>query len=59
MHIADIDEAEKLIKIIQDENNPLASSVALGIRDKWLYENSLGIINFSPEVKHMLQNKGT
>jgi hypothetical protein len=54
MHILDIETARKLIQKINDKKNPYVSMEALRLRDKWIIENDLGVLNMSSEVRQLL-----
>jgi hypothetical protein len=55
MSTVELSEAEKLVRSIRDGNNPAAASDGLKLRDKWLLENDLGLLQLSPDVKHVLE----
>ncbi len=49
-------EAEKLARYIRDTSNSYLSSVAIDMRDKWLAENDMGILNMTNEVRQTLED---
>lgn len=55
MDRVEINEAEKLVRIIRDDSNPQASYAALEVRDKWLLENDLGLLEMTTDVRTVLE----
>lgn len=56
MNYLSMSVAEKLVRIILDTQNPTAASEALTIRDKWLTENDLGILQMTDEIRLLLES---
>ena len=56
MDHVEMSEAEKLVRIIRDPNNPYAASEAIGLRDKWLFENDVGTLQMAADVCLLLES---
>jgi very-short-patch-repair endonuclease len=51
-----IEEAKKLIRVIQDGRNPAAAAQALALRDKWLLEYEWGVLRMDDPAVHALRD---
>ncbi len=56
MDRVEMSEAEKLVRVIRDPNNPHASSEATALRDKWLIENDIGVLQMAADVRLLLES---
>lgn len=48
-------DAESVVRRIEDRTSPFAAEEALALRDKWLFENDLGALQISQEVRAILE----
>ncbi|HKI53024.1 MAG TPA: hypothetical protein VJ987_02785 [Anaerolineales bacterium] len=55
MHIVHISEVEKLVRAIRDGNNPQMSADAFKLRNKWLQENKLGVLQLPANGRAILE----
>lgn len=55
MDCVEMSEAEKLVRIIRDPNNPHAASEAITLRDKWLIEHDVGVLQMATDVRLLLE----
>lgn len=56
MDRVEMSEAEKLVRVIRDPNNPHASSEAIALRDKWLIEHDIGVLQMAADVRLLLES---
>jgi len=59
MDRVEMSEAEKLVRIIRDPNNPHAASEAIALRDKWLIEHDIGALQMASDVRLFLESAET
>ncbi len=47
-------DAANLVRRIEDQTSRFAAGQALALRDKWIYENDLGTLQMSKEIRAIL-----
>jgi hypothetical protein len=50
-----LQDAERFVRCIRDASNLYLSSAARDMRDKWLVENDIGILNMANVVRQTLE----
>jgi len=51
----DLPTAQTLIQAIQNKNSPIQGSDAIAVRDKWLIEHDLGLVQMTKQVRSLLE----
>jgi hypothetical protein len=55
MEHVEMTEAEKLVRIIRATNNPNAALKAISLRDKWLIEHDIGVLQMNADARLLLE----
>jgi len=56
VHFLDFTEAVRIVDLIKNDKVPCAQAEGLAIRDKWLLENDLGVLDMEEKTKKLLES---